>query len=469
MDLKKIAKSLPYPLQKSIKYAYSLVPARLRYGKVFWDTYNFLQQSQWWSKEKLEEYQMEQLSKLLDHAYKNVSYYRRVFDERGLKPKDIQCFNDLKKLPYLTKKIIQKNFKTLAAQNYPKSKLKYVTTGGSTGMPMGFYVNKDVFFEREWAFMFTQWNRVGYKFGSKSIVLRGDIIKSLKNDKFWEYNPIKKNLILSTYHMNKDMLPKYIKIIRKFNPDFIWNYPSAITILAKFMKENNIKPFASVRALLCGSENLYPWQRKLLEEVFQCRVYSWSGHTEQAVLAGECERSNYYHVFPEYGLTELINGNGKTVSNDGEMGEVVATGFNNFVFPFIRYRTDDLAVFSNSKCDCGRNYSLVKQIEGRLQDLVVTKDKRYITLTALIFAQHFESFSRIKEMQIVQEKEGEIKIRVVKSSQYSDKDENEIMSKMNMAVGDGLNIRFEYVGYIPRTKSGKYRFLIQKLPINFGD
>jgi len=269
--------------------------------------------------------------------------------------------------------------------------------------------------------------------------------------------------------MNKDMLPKYIKIIRKFNPDFIWNYPSAITILAKFMKENNIKPFASVRALLCGSENLYPWQRKLLEEVFQCRVYSWYGHTEQAVLAGECERSNYYHVFPEYGLTELINGNGKTVSNDGEMGEVVATGFNNFVFPFIRYRTDDLAVFSNSKCDCGRNYSLVKQIEGRLQDLVVTKDKRYITLTALIFAQHFESFSRIKEMQIVQEKEGEIKIRVVKSSQYSDKDENEIMSKMNMAVGDGLNIRFEYVGYIPRTKSGKYRFLIQKLPINFGD
>ena len=95
-----LATHLPRPLKQGLKYAYSVIPAPIRYGNVFCETYAFLQESQWWSREQLEEYQLEQLSKLLHHAYENVPYYRRVFDERGLKPKDIQSINDLKKLPY---------------------------------------------------------------------------------------------------------------------------------------------------------------------------------------------------------------------------------------------------------------------------------------------------------------------------------------------------------------------------------
>ncbi|GAG44650.1 unnamed protein product, partial [marine sediment metagenome] len=218
---------------------------------------------------------------------------------------------------------------------------------------------------------------------------------------------------------------------------------------------HNIKNFPNVKAILCGSENLYSWQRKLLEEVFQCRVYSWYGHTEQVVLAGECEKNTYYHVFPEYGIAEIIGKDDKTVTQENELGEIVATGFNNFACPFIRYRTMDLATPSNTKCECGRNYSLLKRVEGRLQELIVTKDKRLITLTALIFAQHFEAFSKIKEMQLVQEKEGELIVRVVRTSQYSANDEKEILSKMQRAVSDGLDISFSYVSHIPRTKSGK--------------
>ena len=92
MDTRNLAKRLPYPIQQGLKYAYGSLPPRLRYGKVFWEAYNFLQESQWWSKERLEEYQIQQLSKLLNHSYENVPYYRKVFDERGLKPKDIQDF-----------------------------------------------------------------------------------------------------------------------------------------------------------------------------------------------------------------------------------------------------------------------------------------------------------------------------------------------------------------------------------------
>jgi len=469
MDLKKFAQSLPYPIQQPLRYIYGAIPPSIRYGKAFRETYAFLQESQWWSREKLEEYQMQQLSELLHHAYDNVPYYRRVFDERGLKPKDIQNFGDLRKLPYLTKEIIQENLPDLVARNYPKSKLQYVTTGGSTGIPVGLYHERGVSGAKEWAFMLTQWNRVGFKIGNRCVVLRGNVVCSASKGKFWEYDPASKNLILSSYHMTDETLPNYIVKVREFKPDFIQAYPSAITILARFMKENNIEPFPSVKALLCGSENLYPWQRELLEEVFQCRVYSWYGHSEQVVLAGECEKSIYYHIFPEYGFVELIADNGKPVTEDGKMGEIVATGLNNFACPLIRYRTMDLAVPANGKCECGRNYPLIKRVEGRLQELIVTRDKRLITLTALIFAQHFEAFSKVKEMQLVQEREGDLVVKIVRFPQYAHSDEREILSKMQRCVGDGLDINFAYVDHIPRTRSGKYRFLIQKVPIEFGD
>jgi len=124
MSIKNLAKRLPYPIKQNLKYIYRVIPLSIRYGKVFWDTYKFLQESQWWDREKLEEYQMQQLENLLKHAYENVPYYRKVFDKRGLKPKDIQNINDLKKLPYLTKEIIRENLQDFIAQNYPKSRLE---------------------------------------------------------------------------------------------------------------------------------------------------------------------------------------------------------------------------------------------------------------------------------------------------------------------------------------------------------
>ena len=421
-SIKRSVASLPYPLKQGLKYAYGAIPLSIRYGKVFRDTYAFLQESQWWSRERLEEYQLQQLSTLLQHAYENVPYYHRIFDERGLKPKDIQDFTDLQQLPYLTKQIIQDNLEDLKARNYPSHKFRYATTGGSTGIPMGFYLENRVSKAKEWAFMTTQWNRVGYKFGDKCIVLRGNVVESAAKGKFWEYDPINKSFVLSSYHLTDENMPKYIEKIREFEPKFIQAYPSAITILAKFMKENNIEPFPTAKAILCGSENLYSSQRELLEDVFKCRMYSWYGHTEQAVLAGECEHSTYYHIFPEYGIVELIGENGESVTKENAIGEIVATGLNNFIFPFIRYKTMDLGVYANKKCECGREYPLLKRVEGRLQELIVAKDKRLITLTALIFAQHFNAFSKIKEMQLIQEREGEIIVNIVKTENYSNKD-----------------------------------------------
>ena len=82
MNLKDLAKNLSYPLKQGLKYACGTIPLPIRYGKVFRETYAFLQESQWWSKEQLEEYQLEQLSKLLHPAHENVPHEKGVSDAK---------------------------------------------------------------------------------------------------------------------------------------------------------------------------------------------------------------------------------------------------------------------------------------------------------------------------------------------------------------------------------------------------
>ncbi len=467
MALSELAAKLPYPLKQSLKYVYGTLPFSMRYGKVFRDTYAFLQESQWWSREKLEEYQLQRLSQLLQHAYENVPYYRKVFNERGLKPRDIQNKDDLLKLPYLTKDIIQEHLAELVAKNRPLRKRQYVTTGGSTGIPLGFYHERGVSEAKEWAFMHTLWNRVGFRIGNRNAIIRATVVSSTAQGKYWGYDPVWKSLLLSSYHMTDDNLPGYIQKLREFKPDFIQAYPSAITILAKFMVDHKIQPFPSIKAILCGSENIYDWQRELLQNALQCRVYSWYGHAEQAVLAGECEKSSYYHIFPEYGITELINGDGKSVTEENGLGEVVATGLYNYVCPLIRYRTMDLAVRSNSTCECGRSYPLLKRVEGRLQEFIVTGTGRLVSMVAI--NMHSNIFDNIRQFQFYQDKKGEVVFNIVKKETYTDKDSEYIRKELSKKLGDDVNLGLHFVDNIPRTKSGKYRFLIQKLPVAFGD
>ncbi len=446
---------------------YKKIPLSARYGRSYSEYTNLLKESQWWSDEKIREYQWRKLSELLEHAYQNVPYYRRVFDERGIKPKNIQNFNDFQKVPFLTKDMVRDDLQNLVAENYAKSKRIYITTGGSTGIPLGLYYEKGKNRSKELAFMTAQWRRVGYRIGDKLAVLRGNVVSETDRGKFWEFEPIMNRLILSSYHMTDGKLPLYIKQIRRFSPKYLHVYPSALTILARFMEKKDSKPFESLQAILAGSENMYPWQIELFTRVFKCKILFWYGLAEQSALAGTCEKSYYYHIFPEYSYVELIGEDCCPVTQEEKVGEIVGTTFDSYVMPLIRYRTQDLALYTKQKCKCGRNYSLLKRIEGRIQELVVTKNGALVTLTALIFAQHFNAFGKVKNMQLEQSEKGKVIVRIVRDQNYGSADEDEIRVKILQAIGGDLDIVFEYVSEIQRTKRGKYPFLIQKLPVNF--
>ena len=443
--------------------ALGLLPAYSVYKK----TYTLLRESQRWSREELAAYQARALSRLLDHAYENVPYYRRVFRERGLVPEDIQSPDDLGLLPFLTREDLQTNLPDLKARNYPDSAFEYVTTGGSTGIPVGFYYEKGVSRAREWAFMKTQWDRVGYRFTDRCVVLRGYTIESARDGVYWKKTLCGRWLLMSSHHMTEETLPAYIDRIKRFKPRFIQAYPSVATILARYMREHGIEPFPTVKAILCGSENLYPWQRDLLTGVFGCRVFSWYGNSEQTVLAGECEESTHYHIFPEYGIVELIGRNGQPVQGTGAMGEVVATNLTNFICPLIRYRTMDLATAAGGPCSCGRSYPILERVEGRVQDFIVTGKGELLSGIAMNIDT--DAFDNVKQFQFYQEKVGEVILNIVRKPAFSKQDAEYLYQEVSRSCGDDVRIAIRYVDNIPLTARGKYRYFVQDLPINFSD
>lgn len=463
ISLKKLLKKLPKEVLQPIKYLRDQIPDYYRYGQVFRTVYNDLGQLEFAKEDDHLEYQYKQLQSILKYAYKNVNYYRRIFDERNLKPEDIRNFEDLTKLPYLTKEIIKENLDDLISNQHKKTSLFYLTTGGSSGTPLGFYENIKVSGPMEWAFVTHLWKRVGYdvKKRNRFVIFRGNNVK--KGIAEYEGG----NLILSSYHLTDQNMEKYISLIEKFNPDFIQGYPSSVDILSKFLMKKGTTIHANkLKAVLCSSEKLYDFQRENIEKALCVKVFSFYGHTEHCCIAGECEDSKYYHFQSEYGVTEIINEHGKYVSKEDERGEIIATSLNNYVMPFIRYKTGDIAINTNDKCSCGRSYKLIKGLEGRELEQIITHSGAKVSLTALIFAQHFHAFSKIQIMQLEQLEKGKVIVKIVEQLKLNKEDKLEIINKMRSATNNSLEVEIKVVERIERTKRGKHKFLIQHLNLN---
>ena len=128
----------------------------------------------------------------------------------------------------------------------------------------------------------------------------------------------------------------------------------------------------------------------------------------------------------------------------------------------------DLAVLSNAKCKCGRNYALFKNVAGRLQEFIVTKAGNLLPLTGA-YALVAKSSQNIIEAQFYQREKGQIILNVAKKRLYTERDTRYIQDRFYKRFGNDLSLIIRFVDHIPRTKSGKFRFLVQKLPIELGD
>ena len=421
---------------------------------------DFLREAESWDLAQVERYQVAEVRRIVRHAYENTIGYRKLYSNAGVSVESIQSLADLQKIPMITKEMLQDDVERYSS---PPLRTSYVTTGGSTGIPFGFYRDSQCF-SKELASKAHQYYRIGWREGDRQLVLRGVPVST--ND-YVEFVPEFNELRCSSYQLTPQWMECYRERACDYNPEWLRCYPSSATIFANFIKDTN-REFPIVKGILCASENLYDFQKKLLSEVFKTRIFSHYGHYEMAVLAGFCEYEDTYHVLPQYGFAELLDEEGRLVTEAGSVGEIVGTSFIMHATPFIRYRTRDFAVLKSWGCkSCGRPYQVWERVEGRLQEFIITGSGRPISMTAI--NMHDDIFEDIRQFQFYQREKGELYFRFIPKETCRPESLAMIRSRLASKLGDDTKLYFQEVDHIPITGRGKHRFLLQELSVSIGD
>src|SRR6185503_9269459 len=370
--------ALPRGVQSGLGLAYRCLPESWRWGSRYREFKRLTEDPEGWSWDELRAYQLKQLRMVLHHAANHSPFYQKSFARAGFRPEDLRAVEHLQNCPMVEKKNLIEDIDEMVSREIKRSKRLYVTTGGSTGMPVGFYLQKGVSRPKEQAFLEAMWARAGYFEGARLAVIRGQVISEKAKGKIASYDATRNWLLLSSYHLTAERLPAYLKALENFKPELLHAYPSAALQLAEYLETFGHTWRTPVRAVLCGSERLTIPQKRLLERVFKCRIYRWYGHAERVVLAGEGADSELFYFYPHYGLVEF-----GPPDQEG-LREVIGTSFHNLAMPLIRYRTGDYVRLAEPSDPSNLEYPwpAVVEIAGREQEFLVGTGGRRISLTA---------------------------------------------------------------------------------------
>ena len=423
---------------------YKFVPFRYRYGNVYGKTLDFLLESQYWDDDKLKEYQKEELRKLLTHCYNNVSYYRDIFIIKGWHPLDFKSIEDLKQFPVLTKEKIMRNPSMLIADNLRSKKGYPITTSGSTGDKLKFYVDDDCL-KKEAAFNMRAYIQQGAKmYDTPSVWLRRYVPKD-SNSSLWYYDSELKRLYMSAYHLNDKTIGEYVKKINEGNYQTMCTYPSAAYIFACLCEENNLK-LKTIEKIHTTSEVLLNQWYDKIEDVFNITPCGHYGQMEKVSFMNQIESSRDMKQNLEYGVDEFYD------NEDGTYG-LISTGFINYYMPFIRYRTEDTFVIKDG---------VVKEVNGRSSDILISKDGS--RLPGVNFYSWIDKkMPAIKMFQIIQKTDRDITFNYVQNESFTNDIENDIIEGLRSRLGD-MNFTINMVDEIQRDpKSQKIRSIINQV------
>ncbi|MEJ6077201.1 hypothetical protein MT391_01460 [Vibrio sp. 1-Bac 57] len=438
----------------------SFIPLPYLIGKKFRDTTKLILSADSWSKKQVEQYQLSKLKEQVLVAYEKCPAYKKLYDDAGINVSLLQTLDDFKVLPFIDKTFINNNVDDLLLVDKNSANVDYITTGGTSGVPLTFYINAERS-QIEYAYLVDGWKKAGFKLGDIKAVLRGRVT-SEKNSENRSYDPIFKEHYYSSFHTSDKDMAAYVQHLKSLKKCFLHVYPSSVYQLARYIKKNNII-ITNVQAILAESENVYPEQRVFVESVFNCRYFSSYGHTEKLVAAGECEHSSHYHVWPTYGYFELIDEQGNVITEKGQVGEIVGTGFINTVMPFIRYKTGDFAEYVGDFCDkCKRNHLIIKDIRGhRIQEHLITKDNNTISWTAI--NMHDDTFDDVLQYQFYQDTPGEAIINIVVNEVFSDKHKMRIEENIAKKLAGQISVEVQVVKAVKLTERGKSVFVDQRI------
>jgi len=451
---------LPTPIKTIAVNSFAILWKNKRFGSTFHKAWPQFVARDSYTRNEWHSYQEKNLRKLLIHAFETVPYYHNTFRERGFDKGYLKSFKleELPLLPVVTKENFRSHPESFLSSITPRNSLYSLSSSGTTGTPLKIWCTREVHAlfnavrearSRRWA---------GIDFHNSRAMVGGRIIvpPNQTAPPFWVYNYFERQLYFSAFHISPANIPYYVEALNKYKPDYLEGYASAHFFLARMIGELGLAVYKP-KCIITSSEKLTDEMRKTIESIYKARVFNEYGNVEGCCFASECP-AGCLHISPDVGIIEIICEDGMYAA-DGEIGEIVATGLLNSHQPLIRYRTGDLAIVSRGDCACGRQMPVLKDIVGRLEDVVIGVDGR----ETVRFHGLFYDIPYIREGQVIQEDYNHIRILLVLTKQLTDKQEKIIKSRVKERMGGTVQVDLEAVDRIPRTERGKFRAVISKV------
>jgi len=431
-----------------------------RHGPWFDRAVASIREHETWHARQLAEHQTDQLKRLVRHAAQHVPHYRDLFGRIGIDPASISSLESLQKLPILEKSTVRERGRQLLDERLNAGHLIVVNTSGTTGSPLTLFSDVRANSAR-YAFAEERWHGEASvrRLRDPSVSVGGHLVASPGRDRppFWVLNRRWKQLYMSSYHLSEKNLGSYVGELRRFGGAYIEGYPSSLYQIARYILDHGLEPLR-FQACFTTAEVLYEHQRETFREAFRCQTFNQYGCAEFVVFASEC-RYGSLHLSPEVGIVEVLDENDRPV-REGEVGQLVCTGLINWAQPLIRYRVGDLAAVVRSTCSCGSARPVLKALEGRMDDVLIGPDGRRVGRLDPVF----KGVKGVAEAQIIQDSFETFIIRIVPGPGFEPRVSEHLRANLAARLGPGARIEVVAVDSIERTRNGKLRAVVSRLP-----
>jgi phenylacetate-CoA ligase len=446
----RVYEAAPQPVKSVVGRAYRALPSRLRHGRAYERFQREAAASESWTPEDMAKYQLQAVKESLLAAYES-SFYRERFQAAGVNPAKLESLVQLRDYPLLTKQDLIASREEMVNPRFGASDRLYITTGGSSGVPVGFYLQKGVSRPKEQTYLEAQWSRRGYRVGDKVAVVRGMVTSSKARGGISYYDATRNWLVLSSYHLTPERVGEYVQALNQFRPRHLHMYPSAALLLARLLEQTGKKLDFQPVSVLCGSEKLTLEAQTYLEGVFGASVFHWYGHSERAVLAGQGRQSNLLHFWPGYGYVEFVE------PNEEGFQEVIGTTFHNHVMPLVRYRTGDYVKLAPAGSGEWL-WPAVEAVAGREHEFLVSATGRQISLTAI--NMHDRIFDGLCAVQFYQAVPGRAELRYQIGPGWTGA-VGGIHDGVLRKLGDDFELELREVKEVEKTSAGKHKWLVK--------
>jgi phenylacetate-CoA ligase len=371
--------------------------------------------------------------------------------------------NDWNSIPVMTKRHLQHPIEKRLSQGYTPKNVYLNKTSGSSGQPF-------IFAKDKWCHAMTwveimdrfSWYNIDFntskqaRFYGIPLDKKGYIKERFKD---WLSNRFR----FSVFDLSDTAFDKALTKFKTSGFDFINGYTSPIVQFAKYLKERDVVLTTicpNLKVCIVTSEMLFENDKSLMETQFGVPVVNEYGASELDLIAFQNTKGEW-QVNSETLYVEVLNEN-NTVLPYGEEGRIVITSFYNKAHPFIRYDIGDIGSLSK---DSSIKKPILKQLTGRTNDIaILPSGKKAAGLTFYYITKSvIENDSNVSEFIIEQDALDHFIIRFVSREVLSSDKKALIKKEMERYLEPGIEVSFERVNQLNRTKAGKLKQFVSSL------